>query len=78
MRGTRNKERPVAENPPVSDRDLVAGQGRQRGADDAGYDGRCRDAPRGAEQAAEAGRGWAEATSRWNMLRSRKVGGDQG
>ena len=54
----RDAEGPAAGKPPGEDRYLSAVQGRQwGGANDAGFDGRRKPAARGAEQAAEAGRG---------------------
>ena len=53
--GTQILEGPVAGKPSGDFRDLDAGQGRQRGANDVGYNSRRRHTARGAERVAEAG-----------------------
>ena len=65
-------------NPPRADRDLGAGQGRQRGertgtgtAEDVGT-------WRGAQgRAVEAGGWWVRETPRWVALRTRRGGGER-
>ena len=75
--GHRDAEGPAVVEPPEADRDLGTGQGRQQGANHAGYAGRRRNTARGPEREVEAIRGWVWVMSRWTALCASKGGEGQ-